>query len=157
MGKKEQSGFSLIELLIVVAIILIIAAIAIPNFMASRMAANESGAVQETRAITTAQVVYSTQYQIGYAAQLSFLGDGVTINSTSAGLIDSVLAGGLKSGYTFTYVPLNQNAFGHYQAFTLNTNPANPGFSGHKYFFTDQSAIIHVNLLAAASTADPPI
>jgi type II secretory pathway pseudopilin PulG len=141
----------------VVAIILIVAAIAIPNFMASRMAANESGAVQQTRAITTAQVVYNTQYQIGYAAQLSFLGDGAAVNSTSAGLIDSVLAGGSKSGYTYTYVALNQDASGHYQAFTLNANPANPGFSGHKYFFTDQTAIIHVNLLAAASLADPPI
>jgi prepilin-type N-terminal cleavage/methylation domain-containing protein len=157
MANKRQSGFSLIELLIVVAIILVIAAIAIPNFMASRMAANESGAVQETRAITTAQVVYNTQYQIGYSAQLSFLGDGAAINSTSAGLIDSVLAGGSKSGYSFVYVPLNQDASGHYQGFTLNANPANPGFSGHKHFFTDQSAMIHVNLLAAASSADPPI
>jgi type IV pilus assembly protein PilA len=157
MGKKKQFGFSLIELLVVVAIILIIAAIAIPNFMASRMAANESGAVQETRAITTAEVVYNTQYQIGYAAQLNYLGDGATITSTSAGLIDSVLAGGSKSGYLFAYAPMNQDGAGHYQGFTLNANPASPSYSGHKYFFTDQSAIIRVNLLAAASPADPPI
>lgn len=157
MEKTKQSGFSLIELLIVVAIILIVVAIAVPNFMASRMAANESGAVQETRAITTAEVVYNTQYQIGYAAQLSHLGDGAAITSTSAGLIDSVLASGIKSGYSFTYAPLSQDASGHYQAFTLNSNPSNPGYSGHKYFFTDQTAVIHVNLLAAATSADPPI
>jgi hypothetical protein len=68
-----------------------------------------------------------------------------------------VLASGTKSGYSFNYVPLNQDGAGHYQAFTLNSNPSAPGFSGHKYFFTDQTAIIHVNLLAAASAADPPI
>ncbi len=71
MAKRKQSGFSLIELLIVVAIILVIAAIAIPNLMASRMAANESSAVQETRAITTAEVVYAQRAGICLPIRLS--------------------------------------------------------------------------------------
>ena len=157
MESNRQSGFSLIELLVVVAIILVIVAIAIPNFLASRMAANESGAVQETRAITTAEVAYHTQYGVGYAAQLSFLGDGAAVTVTSAGLIDSVLASGTKTGYHYNYAALNQDAAGHYQSFTVNSNPASPGFSGHKYFFADETSIIHVNLLGPASSADPAI
>jgi prepilin-type N-terminal cleavage/methylation domain-containing protein len=155
--RKRQAGFSLIELLIVVAIILIVVAIAIPNFLASRMSANESSAVQETRAITTAEVVYNTQYQIGYSALLVHLGDNGPITSTNAGLIDSILASGTKSGYSFTYVPLNVDAAGHFQSYTLNGNPMNPGYSGRKYFYTDQTAIMRFSVLAAATGADAPI
>jgi type IV pilus assembly protein PilA len=162
MKKTRQSGFSLIELLIVVAIILIIAAIAIPNLMASRMAANESSAAQQSRNITTAEVVYTTQYNIGFAATLMSLGDSGgcgagSVSSTNACLIDSVLASGAKGGYSFTYAPTNPDAATHYQSFSLNANPLNPGYSGRRYFFTDQTAVIRANNSAAATVADPAI
>lgn len=162
MKKTKQSGFSLIELLIVVAIILIIAAIAIPNLMASRMAANESAAVQQSRNITTAEVVYSTQYNIGFAATLTSLGDAGgcgsgSVSSTNACLIDSVLASGSKSGYSYNYTPANPDAATHYQTFSVNANPLNPGYSGRKYFFTDQTAVIRANNSAVATVADPAI
>src|SRR5580658_11291378 len=90
-------GFSLIELLIVVAVILIIAAIAIPNFVRSKMRANEASAVSSLRSITTANVVYSTTYEIGYSSTLAALGGtGSVINSSNAGLVDSVLSSGSK-------------------------------------------------------------
>ena len=84
-----MAGFSLIELLIVVAIILIIAAIAIPNYMRSRMVANEAATVQNMRNIMTSEVGYSTTYSLGYSATLADLG-GVGGSPTAAGLIDDV-------------------------------------------------------------------
>jgi type IV pilus assembly protein PilA len=101
---RKQKGFSLIELLIVVAIILIIAAIAIPNLLRARMAANESSAVASVRTINTGMVTYNSTYPtVGFAPALTNLG-GVapcTPSSTTACLIDSVLASGTKSGYNF--------------------------------------------------------
>jgi type IV pilus assembly protein PilA len=102
---RKQKGFSLIELLIVVAIILIIAAIAIPNLLRARMAANESSAVASIRTVNTGMITYNSTYPtVGFAASLAVLG-GVapcTPSTTTACLIDSVLAAGTKSGYTFT-------------------------------------------------------
>src|SRR6202451_4489534 len=100
--RNKQKGFSLIELLIVVAIILIIAAIAIPNLLRSKMAANEASAVGSLRTLNTSSVAFSTTYG-NYPPSLAALGPSSAPSSTAADLIDSVLAGGTKSGYTFTF------------------------------------------------------
>src|SRR5271163_572248 len=103
--KRNQKGFSLIELLIVVAIILIIAAIAIPNLLRSRMAANEASAVGSIRTMNTAAITYNSTYGIGFPPTLASIGTtGTTASCTNAELLDSVLTLGSKSGYTFALV-----------------------------------------------------
>ena len=99
----KTEGFSLIELLIVVAIILIIAAIAIPNLLRAKIAADESSAASSVRRIATAQIAYNASYPtVGYASQLSYLGgpaNGCSATSTTACILDNVLTSGTKSGY----------------------------------------------------------
>ena len=153
--RNKQKGFSLIELLIVVAIILIIAAIAIPNLLRSKMAANEASAVGSLRTINTSCVAFSTSYGT-FPAALTNLGpiaSGGTASSTSADLIDSVLSAGSKSGYTFTYSPANSN-----QTYTITATPIAVGQTGQRMFFTDQSGVIRANVTGAGATvASTPI
>lgn len=103
---RTQAGFSFLELLIAVGILIIVAAIAIPNLLRARVAANEASAVQSLRAINSAQIGYLQVYpDMGsYACQLSYLGPplgSTMVNSTAADLIDMQLASGIKSGYSF--------------------------------------------------------
>jgi len=155
----KNTGFSLIELLIVVAIILVIAAIAIPNFMRSRIAANESASVQNMRNITTGNVVYSSTYGVGYAPSLPALGPppgSAQPSAANAALIDDILALGTKSGYTYLYTP-GPPVNGIVDTFQLNANPVTPGVTGNRYFYTDDSCVIRQNLSAVASASDTPI
>jgi type IV pilus assembly protein PilA len=158
---KKQKGFSLIELLIVVAIILIIAAIAIPNLMRSKMAANESSAVGSLRTINTAMVTYATNFPtVGYASALTSLGNGASTTpcssgqqavSTAACLIDSVLASGTKSGYNFFIGSLTGTPAVTY---TSSATPVAPNQSGSRYFCSDQSGVIYYNLTAACTSSN---
>ncbi len=139
---KKQQGFSLIELLIVVAVIGIIAAIAVPNLIRSRDAAQEASAISTLRTLATAQITYSATTgngQFGTLAQLR-----------TAGLIDEALAAGSKDGYNF--VMANDAT-----SFSINATPTSPNAAQMRWFFVDHSCVIRFAPGAAAGVGSTPL
>lgn len=154
---RKQKGFSLIELLIVVAIILIIAAIAVPNLLRSRMAANEASAVGTIRTVNTAQVTYSTTYPATGFTALAALGGAspCTPGPNTACIVDPAVSSGAntKSGYVFASAPVGAAPS---TAFTVNGDPQTFGTSGMRHFFSDQSFVIRYNTADAKADATMP-
>jgi type IV pilus assembly protein PilA len=146
---QRNKGFSLIELLIVVAIILIIAAIAIPNLLSSRKSANESSAVGSLQAIKTSEYAYFNAYPtVGYATQISDLGGGgspCVATSSSACLLDSsvfnaIPGGTAKSGYVFLATGISTGALN--SAFVAGASPVAVQQTGnHDYCSTDDGVL----------------
>jgi len=159
--KRKQNGFSLIELLIVVAIILILAAIAIPNLIQSKKAANEASAVQTLRDINTAESVYIVQFGAGFSPDLPSLGGTSGVASPSNALLipDPVAqAPNTKDGFGFAYVVTgNNNPNNSPSNYTVNANPTTPGTTGGRWFYTDETFVIHVNTTNPATANDPSI
>jgi type IV pilus assembly protein PilA len=150
---RKQKGFSLIELLIVVAIILIIAAIAIPNLLRARIAANEASAVASIRTLNTAQISYNSAYPtVGFAAGLANLGGtSCTPPSTAGGcLIDSQLQSGTKSGYSFTMVGTGGPPASSY---STTASPLTPNQTGVRYFCSIADAVVRYSSAALTSCA----
>jgi type IV pilus assembly protein PilA len=164
MNNRDR-GFSLIELLIVVAIILIIAAISIPNLLRSRMAANEASAVGSIRTINVAALLYQSTYG-AYPATLAQIGTaGTTVNCNNAELIDSVLTTGVKSGYSIAIVagttPVASSAItagctaGSTDGYVVTATPTGVGTTGPRAFCSDASGVIRANPTGTASYTTP--
>jgi len=139
---KKEKGFSLIELMIVVAVIGVIAAIAVPNLVKSKAATNEGAALSAVRTVVTAQVTYSTRVGSGsFAADLSTL--------ESAGLIDSVLGSGTMDAYSLS-------VSGSSSGFAVDARPLVYGNTGTRSFYSDESAVIRYTTADAAATSSSP-
>ena len=138
---KRREGFTLIELMIVVAIIAIIAAIAIPSLLNARKAGNEASAISSLRTLTTVNEQYRTRFQ-AYAGALT--------NLSAENYIDSVLGAGSKSGYAFTYA-------GGTNTWNCSADPQTAGTTGDRYFFVDQTGVIRFSSTGTATSASAPI
>lgn len=139
---RNKAGFTLIELMIVVAIIAIIAAIAIPNLLRSRLQSNESSAISNLRAIGGAEVAY-------HAANTAYALDFASLTTATPPFLDGDWAGA-KNGYLFVIG-------GDANCYTVNANPEVPGTTGNRYFFTDCSGVIRYNTAGAADATSTPI
>jgi type IV pilus assembly protein PilA len=139
--------------------ILIIAAIAIPNLLRARMAANESSAVGSLRFYNTAIVTYAAQCpDVGYPASAAQLGPGPG-DCTQAGLVTKAMAAprSLKSGYIFIYQPMVQDRQGRITKYAISADPVQPGTTGTRHFYTDETGIIRYETNNGATATSPPL
>lgn len=145
--------------LLPIMIILIIAAIAIPNLLRSKMAANEASAVGSLRTIAAADISYSERYGHGFATSLRDLGpatDG-TENANGANLLDGDLAGGTRHGYAFSYEASSTRTDDVLDTFHVNADPITEGTTGERHFYVDETGVIRYQEDGPANEHSPPI
>ena len=160
----KQKGFSLIELLIVVAIILIIAAIAIPALTRARVAADESSAVGSVRSINSAEISYNAAYPaIGFTTSLTSLGSPIgtcTPSPTSGCFIDNILTTGTKSGYIFVSGSGSCGSPVPLSCYSVTSSPQFPAYTGARFFCSFEDAVIRsssVSISNPCPTSTAPI
>ena len=158
----RQSGFTLMELLIVMSVILILMAVAIPNYMNMRSQANETAAMEELRTLNSAEIQYQTDYPAnGFSCNLSQLGGDIKSGAPSAQaaqLIPKDLASGYKSGYLFAITnctKVNVNNQDVYTSFEVTAVPQAVGKTGHRGFCMDQTGEIKADPAGGTNCTQP--
>jgi prepilin-type N-terminal cleavage/methylation domain-containing protein len=137
------SGFTLVEIMIVVAIIVLLAAVSIPGLLRSRLNANEAAALTSLKTISWAAITYRT-------SNPSFPPDLVSLGNVSPQYIDSNLATGIKQGYNFTLA-------GDANSFNATAQPVSPNITGVRTFFVDTSGVIRASNNGTADSTSPPV
>ena len=160
--RLRQSGFTLMELLIVMSVILILMAVAIPNYMNMRSQANETAAMEELRTLNSAEIQYQTNYPAnGFSCTLSQLGGDPKSGAPSAQaaqLIPSDLASGYKSGYLFAITnctKVNVNNQDVYTSFEVTAVPQAVGKTGHRGFCMDQTGEVKADPSGGTNCTQP--
>jgi len=145
---KSKKGFTLVEIMIVVAIVMILATLVVSSVLRARHNANEIAVIAACKTVVTAcENFYANNLPHAYPANLSDLIAPVS----NPPYIDSVLAGGTKQGYQFTYELIDT------ESFKLNADPSVPGKTGTRRFFVDETGVIRANSNVQASSADPAV
>jgi hypothetical protein len=143
----------------IIPFILIVAAIAIPHFLVSKIARNEATAVDALHQIRTATNTYATTYGHGYPTRMDALGPPAADEAPRVGaaaLLDAELAGGTRGGYIFVYLPAHSQD-GSVQAFSVRASPIRPGQTGRRFFFMDSTGSIHWALTGPANADSPSL
>jgi len=163
LGRLRGDGLALAGLILgylwIGGVVIIIAAIAIPNMLRSQLEANEAAAVGSLRTLNTASVTYSTSYG-GFPASLDALGgesNGSAPSATAAQLIGTALQSGAMNGYNFIFSAGTSDSAGNIDYYSIKANPITPGTTGGRYFFTDQSGVIRAETSGPANQNSPPI
>ncbi len=164
-GRLKGKGMAIAGLVLgycgvaVIPFIMIIAAIAIPNLLRSRIAANQASAVGSLRTLNTAAITYSSTYNVGFPPDMAALKSPVGSampDANTAGLIDDVLAAGIKSGYAFIYSAGEKDSAGRINAYTIHADPITSS-TGTNHYFTDQTGVIRQESSGPANEQSPPI
>lgn len=161
-GRLKGAGMALTGLIlgymsVTAPVILIVAAIAIPNLLSARRSANEASAIGSMRTIVVAQAQYQAEYA-KYSPSLTALGPGSgQAGEESAGFIDEALASGQKNGYLFTYTPIDADGDGVFERFSLNADPITPGTTGRRHFYVDETGLIRSEPGQAATAESPQL
>ena len=165
-GRLKGEGVAVAGLILgylgIVAIpfLLIIAAVAIPNLLRSRMAAGQASAPGSLRVLNTNIPTYAGTYRKGFPTDLAMLGppaNGGQPDANRAGLIDEALASGRKSGYVFIFTVTGKDENGLPNAYTITADPAEPGSTGRRHFFTDETGVIRMEQAQQATRESPPL
>jgi len=148
-----------IVLVMAIPVVLIVAAIAIPNLIRAKMSANQSSAVASLRTLDTTLIQYQSTYG-HYPESIAQLGPPLPNGSVSedhAGLIDGVLASRMKSGYTFTYESVPKQQPSDTDGFTIHADPIQYDRTGLTHFFSDQTGVIRMDTRKPADAESPPL